>query len=253
MARLARTRCSAAEIMSRDGAAHDQQHAGGDQQHGDDVGADALEEGRAGPVEDLAEGAAVLGEERGVEELLARAVGARGPAVWAASASSSPAQIANTPAASARGEGSIGRRISPSPASPRPTGNDDRAAADRVGERRLGAVADRAAVPAQVDDVAEVDRERDAAEAEQVHAALARLLGARPSGPRRAPARGLRHARRARSCRARSSAPPPSSWGRALRGLPLGRPEKPVCKHPPNLRRRTPASPAPGQARRSER
>ncbi len=173
----------------------------GDQQHdGDDVGPDPVEERAGRPVEDLPQTAAVMREEVGVEEPLAHPLGTE--------AGRLRRQGEQKPGGDRRhaDRDRLRRRQErpqdqPDSREAESDGDNHSARADGIVERRLRAVADGAPVPPQIDDVPQIDRQADAAEAGQVEPALHHLgrgpAAGRPRAPPRPRAAGLRFRPRA--------------------------------------------------------
>ena len=155
--------------------AAEQQNPAEDQEQGDDVRADALEESGRGPVEALADHAAVSLEVVGVEEVAAsRAVGADpeglgGECEQQAGDEQQRAGVDRAGVADQRpddqGEAHAGeqhrQRVGDRPGDP--------------GEPGLQARAGGAAVPARVEDEAEVEAERDQGEPDQIEVPLLEL------------------------------------------------------------------------------
>ena len=188
--------------------------------HRDDVRAEPLEERGRGPVQGLPHAAAVMGKEVRIEEVLAHPVRAEARGLRRES-EQQPAGDGHHPDRHGSGRGQEGAHDQGDPGEPEGDRDDDRPRSHRVGEGRLRAVADRSPVPAEVEDVAEVDRQPDAAQAGEVEAALHHLgrpaaLATRTSTRRRlslSPARRLLLA--------------------PGRIAPLRSPKNPVCKHAP--------------------
>jgi hypothetical protein len=171
-----------------DGGLADEQQAADEHQGGQDLGAQAMEERGRRPVEPFAQDSAV---DR-VEALLEVPV---------------PLGMSGTEADGLRGEREEqGGQQQDRPRVHRPRRLDERSHDERhapardgerhqvrdatgcVGERGLQGVAHRAAVPTDVENESQVDRDRDQAQADQVEMALLEpaqeLPGARPLGPR---------------------------------------------------------------------
>ena len=202
------------------------QHQGpGNQEHdGDDVGPDPVEKRAGRPVKGLPQTTAVMREEVGVEQPLAHPLRTEAGGLRRQGEQKPGGNCRHT-------DRDRLRRWQERPqdqADSRETksdGDNYSARANGIVERRLRTVADGAPVPSQIDDVPQIDRQADAAEARQVEPALHHLG--------RGPAAGSTSSATA-ATRCGLALPParrlPLAPGRIS---PLRRAENAVCKHAP--------------------
>jgi hypothetical protein len=169
---------------ARDGRAREQQHAREEEEHREDVGADAPDQRRGGPVERLAGHPAARAHPVGIPEAGAPAVRAE-----AERAGGQPEAERGEQAHRARTERPHGREHGPQ--------HEDRAArqqrgghavvdgAEQPAQRVERPAAGLAAVDPAVDEEREEDGDRDEPEADQVELALLELGQVGPRGARR--------------------------------------------------------------------
>ena len=169
-----------------------QQHPAGDQQHGDDVGADPLKQRRRRPIEGLADRPAVTREEVRLEHLTTsrRGIGPEPERLGGEGEKQArdEEQYAGVDRSGVADQGPDHERQSNRGDEHRQRVGDG---ADRPGQRHLDAGPGRATIPARVEDEAEVEAERQQSEPDQVEVALLEL-------PRRARLRLLRGLARGR-------------------------------------------------------
>ena len=209
-----------ARTMSETERPREQQQAGGDQNDSHDVRADAIEKRARRPVEDLAQAPAVIWEEGRIEEALSHSLGSEAGGLRSQREQQSAGNRRDAQRHRLR-RGQERTQDQSDAGEPEGDRHHDRAGADGIGESRVRAVPDGAPVPAQIDDVPEVDRQADAGEAGEVEAPLHDLRRgpAPPAGT--AARRGLRI--------------PPARRLLATPGriTPRRSAKNAVCKHPP--------------------